>query len=142
MFQQAAMSTSRERATSAFSGPAAWTVAGLLLAVSDALAARFSAVSVRGELSGFTRAASGHCYFTLKDASGAGAALRCAMFRRAAVGMSFVPRDGQQVAAQVEVIVPNSGTIIQSNDHVILFLPNKRLVHEVEALFRVGVTFF
>ena len=51
-------------------------------------------------------------------------------------------RDGQQVAAQVEVIVPNSGTIIQSNDHVILFLPNKRLVHEVEALFRVGVTFF
>ncbi len=43
---------------------------------------------------------------------------------------------------QVEVIVPTSGTIIQSNDHVILFLPNKRLVHEVEALFRVGVTFF
>ena len=25
---------------------------------------------VRGELSGFTRAASGHCYFTLKDAGG------------------------------------------------------------------------
>ncbi|MDR0260306.1 MAG: Trk system potassium transporter TrkA, partial [Comamonas sp.] len=43
---------------------------------------------------------------------------------------------------KVEVIVPTSGTIIQSNDHVILFLPNKRLVHEVEALFRVGVTFF
>ena len=39
-------------------------------------------------------------------------------------------------------IVPTSGTIIQSNDHVILFLPNKRLVHEVESLFRVGVTFF
>ena len=40
------------------------------------------------------------------------------------------------------MIVPTSGTVIQSNDHVILFLPNKRLVHEVEALFRVGVTFF
>ena len=35
-----------------------------------------------------------------------------------------------------------SGTIVQSNDHIILFLPNKRLVHEVESLFRVGVTFF
>jgi exodeoxyribonuclease VII large subunit len=74
-----------------------WTVAGLLLAVSDALAARFSAVTVRGELSGFTRAASGHCYFTLKDAGGAAAAMRCAMFRRAALGLPFAPRDGQQV---------------------------------------------
>lgn len=105
MFQQAAMNTGLERATSALCGPAAWTVAGLLLAVSDALAARFAAVSVRGELSGFTRAASGHCYFTLKDASGAGAALRCAMFRRAAVGMSFVPRDGQQVEVRGRLAV-------------------------------------
>ena len=76
-----------------------------LLAVSDALAARFAAVSVRGELSGFTRADSGHCYFTLKDAGGAGAALRCAMFRRAAVGMSFVPRDGQQVEVRGRLAV-------------------------------------
>jgi exodeoxyribonuclease VII large subunit len=80
-------------------------VAGLLLAVSDALAARFAAVSVRGELSGFTRAASGHCYFTLKDASGTGAAMRCAMFRRAALGMSFVPRDGQQVEVRGRLAV-------------------------------------
>ncbi|HSI58290.1 MAG TPA: exodeoxyribonuclease VII large subunit, partial [Ideonella sp.] len=65
-------------------GAQVWSVAGLLLAVSDALASRFSAVAVRGELSGFTRAASGHCYFTLKDATGAGAGMRCAMFRRAA----------------------------------------------------------
>lgn len=76
---------------------AVWSVSGLLLAVSDALAARFSAVAVRGELSGFTRAASGHCYFTLKDATGTGAGLRCAMFRRAAQMLAFAPRDGQQV---------------------------------------------
>ena len=50
--------------------------------------------------------------------------------------------DDERDDDKVEVIVPTSGTIIQSNDHVILFLPNKRLVHEVEALFRVGVTFF
>jgi exodeoxyribonuclease VII large subunit len=74
-----------------------WTVAALLLAVSDALAARFAAVSVRGELVNFTRAASGHCYFTLKDGNGASAGLRCAMFRRAAQMMSFQPAEGQQV---------------------------------------------
>jgi exodeoxyribonuclease VII large subunit len=40
----------------------AWGVAALLLAAGDALAARFGAVAVRGEISGFSRAASGHCY--------------------------------------------------------------------------------
>lgn len=94
-----------ERTSAAPAGPLAWTVSGLLLAVSDALAARFAAVSVRGELSGFTRAASGHCYFTLKDSSGAGAALRCAMFKRAAVGLGFVPRDGQQVEVRGRLAV-------------------------------------
>jgi exodeoxyribonuclease VII large subunit len=77
--------------------PRTWSVGALLLAVSDALAARFSSCVVRGELSGVTRAASGHCYFTLKDADGAQAAVRCAMFRRAASLLDFVPRDGLQV---------------------------------------------
>jgi exodeoxyribonuclease VII large subunit len=74
-----------------------WGVASLLLATADALAARFGAVAVRGEISGFTRAASGHCYFSLKDAEGAPALLRCAMFRRAATLLDFRPADGQQV---------------------------------------------
>nr|WP_246498484.1 exodeoxyribonuclease VII large subunit [Ideonella paludis] len=78
-------------------GALAWSVSALLLAVSDALSARFGSVTVRGELSGFTRAASGHCYFTLKDSSGAGAGLRCAMFRRSAALLDFAPQDGQQV---------------------------------------------
>jgi exodeoxyribonuclease VII large subunit len=69
----------------------------LVLAVSDTLAARFASCAVRGELSGFSRAPSGHCYFTLKDADGAQAILRCAMFRRAATLLDFAPRDGQQV---------------------------------------------
>ena len=34
---------------------------------------------VSGEISGFTRAASGHCYFKLKDAQ---AQVRCVMFRQ------------------------------------------------------------
>ncbi len=75
----------------------AWSVAGLLLAVADALAARLGAVTVRGEISGFTRAASGHCYFSLKDSEGQAALLRCAMFRRSASLLDFRPADGQQV---------------------------------------------
>ena len=74
-----------------------WSVGALLLAVGDALASRFGAVTVAGELSGFTRAASGHCYFALKDAEGGAATLRCAMFRRAAALLDFQPREGQQV---------------------------------------------
>lgn len=60
----------------------------------DALEARFNPVSVHGEISGFSRASSGHCYFALKDEEGQ---IRCALFKRAASLLSFVPRDGQQV---------------------------------------------
>ena len=76
---------------------AVWTVGALCRAIADALQARFNPVTVRGELSGFSRAASGHCYFSLKDASGQ---LRCAMFKRAASSLDFVPRDGELVEVQ------------------------------------------
>ena len=74
--------------------PRVWGVGALCKAVADALDARFNPVTVRGEISGFSRAASGHCYFNLKDASGQ---IRCAMFRRAATLVNFSPRDGEQV---------------------------------------------
>ena len=74
-----------------------WEVGALCRAVGDALAARFNPVSVRGEISGFSRAASGHCYFTLKDAQGQ---IRCAMFKRAASSLDFAPRDGELVELQ------------------------------------------
>jgi exodeoxyribonuclease VII large subunit len=74
-----------------------WSVSALLLAVSDALTARFGGVTVAGELSGFSRASSGHCYFSLKDADGAPALMRCAMFRRSASLLDFAPTDGQRV---------------------------------------------
>jgi len=82
-----------------------WTVAALVLAVSDALASRFPSCQVRGELAGVSRAPSGHCYFTLKDADGAAAALRCAMFRRAASLLDFAPRDGLQVEVRGRLAV-------------------------------------
>ena len=74
-----------------------WPVGSLVQAIGDALQARFNPVAVRGEVSGFTRAASGHCYFALKDDSGQ---LRCAMFRRAAQGLDFSPAEGDLVEVQ------------------------------------------
>lgn len=74
--------------------PKVWQVGALSRAVADALDARFNPVAVRGELSGFSRASSGHCYFSLKDDS---AQIRCAMFRRAASLLNFSPRDGELV---------------------------------------------
>lgn len=71
-----------------------WPVGALCRAIADALDARFNPVAVRGEISGFSRASSGHCYFTLKDESGQ---IRCAMFRRAASLLDFSPRDGELV---------------------------------------------
>ena len=41
-----------------------------------------------------------------------------------------------------EVIIPRSHTVIESKDHVVFFLPHKRLVRDVEQLFRVSATFF
>lgn len=71
-----------------------WPVGSLLRAIADSLEARFNPVAVQGEVSGFSRAASGHCYFSLKDEQGQ---MRCAMFRRAASLLDFSPRDGQLV---------------------------------------------
>ena len=74
--------------------PRIWEVGALCRAIADALEARFNPVAVRGEITGFSRASSGHCYFSIKDANGQ---LRCAMFRRAATLLDFSPRDGELV---------------------------------------------
>lgn len=55
---------------------------------------------VEGELTNFSRPASGHWYFTLKDRD---AQVRCAMFRQRNMALRFVPRDGQLVLARVRV---------------------------------------
>ena len=76
--------------------PRIWQVGALCRAVADALEARFNPVAVRGEVSGLSRAASGHLYFCLKDSQGQ---IRCAMFRRAAGLLDFAPREGEMVEA-------------------------------------------
>jgi exodeoxyribonuclease VII large subunit len=80
--------------TNPVAAPRVWEVGALCRAIADALEARFNPVAVRGEITGFSRASSGHCYFSIKDPQGQ---LRCAMFRRAASLLDFSPRDGELV---------------------------------------------
>ena len=49
---------------------------------------------VAGEISNFMRAASGHCYFSLKDAQ---AQVRCVMFRSKAQLHDWTPANGMQI---------------------------------------------
>lgn len=55
---------------------------------------------VAGEISNFTRAASGHWYFTLKDGQ---AQVRCAMFRHKSQYTDFKPDNGMQVEVRALV---------------------------------------
>ncbi|MFY8018780.1 MAG: exodeoxyribonuclease VII large subunit, partial [Inhella sp.] len=79
------------------------SVALLLQMLSSTFATRFGDVSVEGEVAGFTRAASGHCYFSLKDADGAPGLMRMALFRRSAAALRFAPQDGQRVRVRGRV---------------------------------------
>jgi trk system potassium uptake protein TrkA len=40
------------------------------------------------------------------------------------------------------VVIPHHDTVIAADDHVIVFVPKKRLVRDVEKLFQVSATFF
>lgn len=57
-------------------------------------------------------------------------------------GLPDSPDVSEQDLREPEVIIPRSSTVIERNDHVVFFLPHKRLVREVEKLFRVSATFF
>ena len=81
-----------------------WSVSGLVAAVAGLIEQNLSACTVSGEISGLSRASSGHCYFTLKDSAGA-ATLRCAMFRRAMTMLDFDPADGQQVEVRGRISI-------------------------------------
>ena len=51
--------------------------------------------------------------------------------------------DGSEAGADArpEVIIAHHDTVVQPNDHVIVFVPRKRMVREVEKLFQVSPTF-
>lgn len=57
-------------------------------------------IVIEGEISNFVRAASGHLYFSLKDA---GAQVRCAMFKLRAGYLKLQPANGMMVSARARV---------------------------------------
>jgi exodeoxyribonuclease VII large subunit len=59
-------------------------------------------VWVSGEVSNFVRAASGHCYFNLKDAT---AQARCVFFRHKAQHLPFPLKDGLQVEVRATATI-------------------------------------
>ncbi len=76
------------------------TVGQLNRMVAGLLQRNIAPVWVAGELSNVVRAASGHWYFTLKDAS---AQVRAVMFRGRAQYVEFVPREGDRVEVRAQV---------------------------------------
>lgn len=77
-----------------------YTPSALTRLVRDLLEDALPLVWVEGEISNFSRPASGHLYFTLKDG---GAQVRCAMFRPRSTWLRFKPADGMHVLARVRV---------------------------------------
>ena len=66
------------------------------------------AVTVRGEISNFTRHSTGHLYFSLKDSEGQ---IRAVMFRSSAVRLAFMPESGMKVTVHGTVSVyPRDGS--------------------------------
>jgi exodeoxyribonuclease VII large subunit len=77
-----------------------YTPSGLTRFVRDLLEDTLPLIWVEGEISNFSRPASGHLYFTLKDS---GAQVRCAMFKPRSTWLRFKPADGMRVLARVRV---------------------------------------
>jgi exodeoxyribonuclease VII large subunit len=72
------------------------TVGELSTALKRTIENAFGQVRVRGEISGFKRHASGHCYFTLKDDV---ACMDAVIWRASAGALAFRPEDGAEVIA-------------------------------------------
>ncbi|MDH5190778.1 MAG: exodeoxyribonuclease VII large subunit [Gammaproteobacteria bacterium] len=79
-----------------------FTVSRLNREVRDILEGNFPLIWLEGELSNVSRPASGHLYFSLKDAS---AQVSCAMFRNKNQLIQFKPEDGMQVLVRARVSV-------------------------------------
>lgn len=77
-----------------------WTVTELNQRVGQTLQQQFSRIWVRGEISNFTQAASGHWYFSIKDGS---AMVRAVMFRSRAQASGLTPKVGDQFEFRASV---------------------------------------
>jgi exodeoxyribonuclease VII large subunit len=82
-----------------------WSVAALVQSVRGLVERSYGQVSVEGEISNWRPAASGHCYFTLKDGD---AQLSAVMFRRQASLLRWRPKDGDAVRLRGQLSVYES----------------------------------
>jgi len=105
----------------AYAAPPVLSVTALNQQVARLLERTFPLVWIGGEISNFTRAASGHWYFTLKDDA---AQVRAVMFRGRAQYAGFVPREGDKVEVRALVTLYGARGDYQIN---------------VEAIRRAGV---
>jgi exodeoxyribonuclease VII large subunit len=76
--------------------PRVWSVSQVNRAVRTLLEDTVESLWISGEVANWTRARSGHCYFTLKDEQ---AQLRCAMFKSEAASLPADPEEGTMVRA-------------------------------------------
>jgi len=105
----------------AYTAPTVLSVTALNTQVARLLERSFPLVWIGGEISNFTRAASGHWYFTLKDDA---AQVRAVMFRSRAQMAGFTPREGDKVEVRALVTLYGARGDYQIN---------------VEAIRRAGV---
>jgi exodeoxyribonuclease VII large subunit len=105
----------------AYAAPPVLTVTALNQQVARLLERSFPLVWIGGEISNFTRASSGHWYFTLKDDA---AQVRAVMFRSRAQFAGFNPREGDKVEVRALVTLYGARGDYQIN---------------VEAIRRAGV---
>lgn len=82
--------------------PRPLSVSQLTDRIRGALEEEFGAVQVEGEISGWTEAASGHCYFSLKDP---GALLQSVMWKGTRGRLRFRPREGMKVVCTGKLTV-------------------------------------
>ncbi|MES2319155.1 MAG: exodeoxyribonuclease VII large subunit [Pseudomonadota bacterium] len=104
-----------------YAAPPVLTVTALNAQVARLLERSFPLTWIAGEISNFTRASSGHWYFTLKDDA---AQVRAVMFRGKAQFAGFVPREGDKVEVRALVTLYGARGDYQIN---------------VEAIRRAGV---
>lgn len=91
-----------------FFEPPSWTVTDVTRYLRNLLSGdeHLQDLWVMGEVSNLSRPASGHLYFTLKDAN---ASLRCVMWRNTVIRQQVLPRDGEAVEVHGGVDIYEAG---------------------------------
>lgn len=82
--------------------PRVYRVREINYRVACALEERFGRVRVEGEITGWRRHASGHCYFALRESR---AELRCVLYRSSAAALAVEPADGVTVVASGKLTI-------------------------------------